>query len=207
MESGTYGLEWNTTVKGIIRMLRSSDSEESDNLDIVTTVIDSGEPAVIANGNDDVIAQTTHNASPACITYSLYGQTYTTLDGDLIWRATLNEKESGRLFINNALALVNATISGAGTGDVEVIDANTLYLNVDGTRLAKVDFAAGSISAATIVYNAVIDDNVSVGPVSTDNGKLYLSVYNPSRQLWQPFLQLDSSGVLTLGFPIIQKDT
>jgi hypothetical protein len=188
-------------------MLRSGDSVESDNLDIVTTVIDSGEPAVIANGQDVLISTTTHNASPACVTYSLYGQTYTLLSSTLLWRAIVGDKESGRLFINNALALANATISGSGTGDIEVVDANTLYLNVGGTRRAKVDLSANTISAATIVYNGVIDDNVSVGPLSTDNGKLYLSVYNPSRQLWQPFLQLDSSGVLTFGFPIIQKDT
>jgi hypothetical protein len=207
LDSATYGLEWNTTIKVIVRMLRSGDSVESDNLDIVTTVIDSGEPAVIANGQDVLISTTTHNASPACVTYSLYGQTYTLLSSTLLWRAIVGDKESGRLFINNALALANATISGSGTGDIEVVDANTLYLNVGGTRRAKVDLSANTISAATIVYNGVIDDNVSVGPLSTDNGKLYLSVYNPSRQLWQPFLQLDSSGVLTFGFPIIQKDT
>jgi hypothetical protein len=206
-DSGTYGLEWGMTVKILVRMLRSSDNEESGNLTPQTIVIDTGEVPVLQYGGDSILNITTHNASPLCKSVGLYGQTYSILDGKLIWRALVNSPAVGRVYINNALSLVNATISGSGTGDVEVIDADTLYLNVGGTRRAKVDFAAGTISADTIVTNGTIDDNVSEGPISTDNGKLYISVYNNARQKWNPFLQLDSSGVLTFGYNIVQRDT
>jgi hypothetical protein len=207
IDGPTYAVEWGKTVKVLVRMLRSSDSEESSNLTPQSIVIDSGETPNIVNGDVEILNTITHSASPACESVGLYGQTFTTLSSNLIWRGFVSEKAGGRIYINNALALVNATISGSGTGDVEVIDANTAYLCVGGTRRAKIDLSAGTVSAAQFVYNGSIDDNVSEGPISTDNGKLYISVYNNARQLWEPFIQLDSSGVMTFGYNLVQRDT
>lgn len=210
-------MDWNTTCKVVLRTKRSSDSELSDNTNVVTAVVDSGAPAVrvvdlsvgerYGTDGDGFVAVEQISVTPDVKIVSVVGTSILDMDGSIVWRAMANTRDIGRIFIDNALSLVNATISGAGTGDVEVIDADTVYLNVGGTRRAKIDLAAGTISADTFIYNGTIDDCPDTGPIVATNSKLYLSIYNTSRGLWQPYLQLTSAGVLTFGFEVTQKDT
>ena len=210
-------MDWNTTCKVVLRTKRALDSELSDNTNVVTAVVDSGAPAVrivdLAVGErygtdrDGFVSLEQISVTPDVKIISGMGTSILDMDGSIVWRAMANTRDVGRIFIDNALSLVNATISGAGTGDVEVIDADTVYLNVGGTRRANIDLAAGTISADTFIYNGTIDDCPDTGPIVATNGKLYLSIYNTSRGLWQPYIQLTSAGVLTFGFEVTQKDT
>ena len=203
-------------MKAIIRVKRTSDSAESTNVDIVSGTCDTAAPAVrnlLAGGldkfgyeSDTLLSTTVHSASPAVNTICLYGQSVFKIVSTVIFRAIANDQEGGRVFVNNALSFVNATISGAGTGDIEVVDANTVYLNVDGTRRCLIDLTAGTISAAEFHFNQTADDNPKPGPIDTDNGKLYLSVYNQARSQWMPYLEVSSTGVVTLNFSMIQKE-
>lgn len=213
----TAALPWNTTLKAIIRVQRASDSAESTNVDVVTATADSDVPAVrnlLASGMDQfgyvadtTISNTVHNASPAVNSLALYGQTVFKVVSTVVFRATVNDAEGGRVFVNNLFSFVNSTISGSGTGDIEVVDANTVYLNVGGNRQCLIDLSANTISAAEFRFNQSADDNPKTGPIDTDNGKLYLSVYNTSRNTWEPYLQVSDSGVVTFNFAMIQKET
>jgi hypothetical protein len=122
-------------------------------------------------------------------------------------RATVFDDASGRVYVNADLSFVNDTITGTGIGPVEVLDANTIYLVVDNTRRALIDLSANQIKATSFVFNGTVDDIPEPQYAFQNGGNTYLSVYNPARNTWQPFLQLDSSGTLTLGFPVIQKET
>ena len=211
------GLEWNQTIKIVLRAFRDSDNAESGNTAIITTVVDSGAPAhrvvdssggtVYATSQSDFTSTTTHSASPAVTSVSSVGETLFKIVSTYVFRALSKDSSNLRAYVNNALSFVNATISGAGSGNVEVVDANTVYLCVGGTRRAKIDLAALTISADTFEFTGVIDDCNDTGPVYATNGKLYLAVFNPARSLWQPFMSLDDTGLMTFGFDVIQKDT
>lgn len=211
------GLEWNQTIKIVLRAFRDSDNAESGNTAIITTVVDSGAPAhrvvdssggtVYATSQSDFTSTTTHSASPAVTSVSSVGETLFKIVSTYVFRALSKDSSNLRAYVNNALSFVNATISGAGSGNVEVVDANTVYLCVGGTRRAKIDLAALTISADTFEFTGIIDDCNDTGPVYATNGKLYFAVFNPARSLWQPFMSLDDTGLMTFGFDVIQKDT
>lgn len=217
LEYTTATIPWGVTLKAIVRVKRSSDSAESTNVNVLSAIVDSGTPPIryikstgmeqFSYTDDSVISTTTHNASPAVTSLALYGQTVLKIVSTIVFRATVNDAEGGKVFVNNALSFVNSTVTGSGTGDIEVIDANTVYLNVGGNRQCLIDLNAATISATQFNFNDSADDNPKTGPIDTDNGKLYLSVYNVSRSAWEPYLQVDDSGVVTFNFPIVQKET
>lgn len=211
------GFDWNMTVKIVLRVFRDSDNAESNNTTVITTVVDSSAPAqrlVDQNANgtygisqSDITTTTTHSASPSVTTVTSIGESLFKIVSTYIFRALARDADNLRLYVDNALAFVNSTISGAGSGNIEVIDANTVYLCVGGTRHAKIDLAAMTISADTFEFIGVIDDCNDTGPVYATNGKLYFAVYNPARSLWEPYMMLDDTGLMTFGFDVIQKDT
>lgn len=209
--------EWNSTVKIVLRTKRTSDGEISDNTNVVQATIDTGAPAprlIDQFSGSKYGAVTTEYAvvedwsvTPSVYSLVARGAHIFNVDGADIIRAIANEKAGGKIYIDNALSLVNATISGAGTGNVEVVSATEIYLVVNGTRRCKIDLTANTISAETFFYNGTIDDNPNTGPSDTDNDKLYLSLLNPSRNVWEPFLSVDATGTVTFAYPIIQKDS
>lgn len=208
-------LPWNLDLRALFRVKRSSDSEESANLEATQVTVDTGAPPLrnmLPTGGESYgmdqsvnIDTTAHSVSPSVQSIALIGQTIFKVVSTVVFRATAGDNEGGKVFINDALSFVNAAITGTGSGDVEAASSTLVYLCVGGERRAKIDLSAGTISAAQINQNGTIDDNPKTGPIDTDNSKLYLSVYNPARETWQPFLQLDDSGVLTFGFPVIQE--
>lgn len=213
----TSAYDWNTDFRIIVRTKRTTPAAESNSTTVTSAFIDTGAPparigAISANetfgykaGIEDNYVE--HSASPECRTYYHYGITMLTMAGDAIFRAIVDTNASRRLYVDPDLSFVNNNISGAGTGSVEVVDANTVYLVVSGTRRAKIDLSGGTIEANEFVFTETIDDNPNTGPLDTDNGKLYYSAYNPARGVWEPFLSLDSSGTLTVGYSVVQKDT
>jgi len=211
------GLEWNMTVNIVLRAFRDSDNAESGNTAVLTTVVDSGAPAhrvIIGTGDSkytieesDFTSTATHSASPAVTSTSSVGETLFKIVSTYIFRALAKDSDCRRAYVDNALSFVNATISGAGSGNVEVIDANTVYLCVGGTRRALIDLSALTINADTFDFTGIIDDCNDTGPVYATNGKLYFATFNPARSLWEPFMSLDDTGLMTFGYDVIQKDT
>jgi hypothetical protein len=160
-------------------------------------------------GLDDstIIGLTEVDDSPPLYIASAYGQSITLDTAGTLFNTILQSYGDGYVYIPSTLDLVNTTISGAGTGDVEVVDADTIYLNVNGTRRVKIDRAGGTIEADTFILNGPIYNVPNAGPVDDDNGKLYLMVYNKARNRYEPFIQVDSSGVLTFGPNVIQRES
>jgi len=211
----TSAYDWNTDFRIILRPKRSSDNEEATDSTVYQIDVDTGAPPlrlIEASANEgyglaanSIISLTEHSASPAVHTVSLIGQSIFSVEGATVWTASTLGNPC--INLDNAISLVNTTISGTGSGSIEVVDANTIYFCVSGTRRAKLDLSGGTFEAASFVQNGVIDDNPNTGPLDTDNGKLYISVWNAIRNVWQPYMQIDSSGTVTFGFPIVQRDS
>jgi hypothetical protein len=209
--------EFGTDYRVIVRAKKSSNSTESGNVNVESVTVTSGLPAprhitVTAResfGLDDstIIGLTEVDDSPPLYIASAYGQSVTLDTAGTLFNTILQSYGDGYVYIPSTLDLVNTTISGAGTGDVEVVDADTIYLNVNGTRRVKIDRAGGTIEADTFIFNGPIDNVPNAGPVDDDNGKLYLMVYNKARNRYEPFIQVDSSGVLTFGPNVIQRES
>lgn len=213
----TSAYDWNTDFRIIVRTERTSPAAESDSETVTSTFIDTGAPPirlgqssandVYSYGYNTGSSSVVHSVTPSCITSYQVGLTILSMAGDAIFRAIVDTNANRRLYVDPDLSFVNNSISGAGTGSVQVVDANTIYLVVSGTRRAKIDLAGGTIEANEFIFTETIDDNPNTGPLDTDNGKLYYSAYNPARGVWEPFLSLDSSGTLTIGYSVVQKDT
>lgn len=211
----TSSLAWGQDVRYLVRVKQGS--TQSSNLDVVQATIDTASVpgratrkitnAVADMGMDENLVTNVVNASPAVSVLTTTGQSFLKVVSDIIMRATVFDSESGRVYVNKDLSFVNATISGTSTGPIEVIDANTIYLVVGNTRRAIIDLAANEIRSASFVLNGTVDDIPEPQYAFESGGKTYLSVYNPARNTWQPFLQLDSSGTMTFGFDVIQKET
>jgi hypothetical protein len=211
----TSSFPWGQDVRYLVRVKQGS--TQSSNLDVVQATIDTASVpgratrkitnAVADMGMDENLVTNVVSASPAVSVITTTGQSFLKVVSDIVMRATVFDDASGRVYVNADLSFVNDTISGTSAGPIEVIDANTIYLVVGNTRRALIDLSANQIKAASFVFNGTVDDIPDPQYAFESGGKTYLSVYNPARNTWQPFLQLDSSGTLTLGFPVIQKET
>lgn len=213
----TDTLLWGTDARVIIRVKRSSDSELSSNTDVIQHTVDTSAPSRRAMlklagesysmGALENFEEHEQSASPAVDFITTTGQTYLKVVSDIVLRATVLDDDSGRVFVNSDLSLVNDAISGVGVGPIQVVDANTIYIVVDSVRRAIIDLAANEIRATSFSFGGIVNDIPISEPVFSIGGKVYLSVFNPARSLWQPFIQLDSSGTMTFGFDVIQKET
>lgn len=217
----TASMEWGTDYRVIVRAknvkVSPAVSTESSNTSVLSTTVTTGLPApryITATARDtfglndgELLDATELNETPPLLVARFYGQALTVDTDGTVFNAIVQSYGDGYVYIPSTLSLVNTTISGAGTGDVEVVDADTIYLNVGGTRRVKIDRNAGTIEADTFILNGTIDDVPNAGPVDDDNGKLYLMVYNKGRSRYEPFIQVDSSGVLTFGPNVIQRES
>jgi hypothetical protein len=215
--SQEFGTDYRVIVRAKKTNILPVVSVESENVTVQSLTVTSGLPAprhitVTAResfGLDDsnIISLTEIDDSRPLYIASVYGQSVTLDTAGTLFNTILQSYGDGYVYIPSTLDLVNSTISGTGTGDVEVVDADTIYLNVNGTRRVKIDRAGGTIEADTFIFNGPIDNVPNAGPVDDDNGKLYLMVYNKARNRYEPFIQVDSSGVLTFGPNVIQRES
>lgn len=222
----TNNLFFGSEIQIIVRVKRSSDSAESENLDVYTHTIESTDPHILGtlrttesshfNMEDEILVTQVHDASPLVQSFATRGCSWMDIVGVIPWRCIVPDSGNGVIHIPQTLSLVNGAVGGAGTNGVEVIDANTVYLVAGLVRQVKIDLAAGTITAPTFVYNGVIPDYPAAGPLALLNVfvtgsaafvETCFNVYNPVRNRWEPFIYVDVNGVCTFGFPIIKTET
>ena len=106
-----------------------------------------------------------------------------------------------------ALELWNVAHSASGTSSpVEAVSADEIYLNVAGTRRAKLDLTNGRIEAASFDFSEVAISLPVIGPTYTTTTETYLMVLNGVTGRWTPILKVNSSGVLTTTAEILQEN-
>lgn len=162
------------------------------------------------SGDIENISETQHTANVRTYVHQARGMvefwTVVSTVDTLIWRCVIDNAGTGRIFINDSLSLVNTAHSAAGTsGVIEVVSDTEIYLNVNSTRRCKI--TSTNIEAASFVIDGSIALDVPEALAHQETTASYFTVYNPSRARFEPYLKIDSSGVLTFAYPITQRDT
>ena len=106
---------------------------------------------------------TTHDAGLNVRTVFLNGSASFYSNTTLIWRVLYDGTANGTIYIPTALYLDGlAEITGTGSSDIiEVVDANTIYINFETNRLVKIDLTAGKINCERFVALAeTLDSSV-----------------------------------------------
>lgn len=191
--------DYGTVVKVVPRVYSSTLDDESGNATVSTVTVDTQAPVSVHH-----MGLTTGGwkaAKPPALDK-------TTDYGDVSIRTREGETEvSGSItaFIGRigefftALEFNNTAHSASGTATpIEAIDADTFYVNVNGTRRAKIDLSAGTIEAATFVMEETAIALPVIGPTHATSTETYIQMMDGQTGRWEPLLKVDSSGVMTI---------
>ena len=104
------------------------------------------------------------------------------------------------------LEFANVAHSAAGTASpIEVVDASTFYINVNGTRRAFVDLSVPRIEAASFDFSETAIALPVIGPTHSTETETYIQIFNGITGRWTPIVKVDSSGVFTVTQPVLQE--
>jgi hypothetical protein len=128
------------------------------------------------------------------------------VDTTLVWRCLYHsdDGESNALYVPSEWTIVNAAVSGAAvdSGVFDVVDANTVYVVVNGTRRLLIDLSAMEITVSTV--NEDVDMPVRAEQAGSlgQFGATLLLVWDPTIEDYRPFAQLTSAGVFNVGLSV-----
>ncbi len=200
---------YGTVVKIMPRVYSSTLDAESANVNISTLTVDTQLPTAAHHISATMGAykaaqpprldKTTYYNSPTNTVGIRTRQGETEIFGsDTVFR--------GRLDFWTALDFSNVAHSASGTSSpIEVVDANTIYINVNGTRRAKLDIAGGVIEAASFVFEETALDVPVIGPIHATATETYIQIMEERTGRWTPICKVDSSGVFTATRSIRQE--
>lgn len=205
---------WGTDLRVLVRAVRSSDSAVSSNTTATQLTVVTDSPAPVAwpemfAGDEAGVQQTgayvdtttTIHAGSNTRIRQLPGESQFLCGSTLIWRATWTESTRGILYVPNGWALVeDDTAWGAGAGDIEYVAGPpvVIYLNVGGTRRAKIDVTNLTISAAEFgLGDVALTDCVSDGAYAATGTQLLFQVWDGILGRWRACVALSSAGRLS----------
>ena len=214
------GYSWGDDLRVLVTAYRSSDSVESTNTTatqhtVGTTEIPSVSWGRLFAGRTNDHAQTALSFDTTTIVdagNNVYwrcvpGETQLWWDTALVWRCVWTDAERARWHIPTAYNFVtDVTGLGAGTGNVEVVTGppKLIYLNVAGTRRAKIDATNFTISSESINSFSTLTDCPTPGPVVALPTELLLQVFDPTRGRWVAYASVSNAGVLMTHCSIVQ---
>lgn len=226
MSAGGFGLnditqtitigpyDYNTVVKVIARSYSSTLTEESSSTDIHTLTVTTQEP--VQSGRMGVFTGNyrSHEFSPYEKTTYFNSPANTVgleiRDGEVI---AFGSSEAFRGVYGNGLefrttfTFSSIAHSASGTASpIEVIDADTFYINVAGTRRAKVDLSLSRIEANTFNFSDTPIALPVIGPAHSTATATYIMVLNGITGRWTPIVKVDSSGVFTTTAEVLQEN-
>lgn len=131
------------------------------------------------------------------------------VDTQLIWRVLFNgdHGEINGFYIPSEFAMVNEEISGAasGSGVVDAVDADTIYVCVSGQRRMLINLAAMEIRVAWLGDDVPIDVRAEQSSTLERFGATMFMCWDPEREDYRPYLEIDSAGFLATAMPIQQE--
>ncbi len=191
-----------TIFKVLVRSYRSGDTTFSENTTPVTATITKAALRGIEepqSWDDDLLAEVSASLGMP------YGSLVESLRGNINWQFVRGQV---RLYFDAVCAFVitdcefrtmwtltTGTVAGAASKNgVEVVDANTAYLAINGTRVMKLDLAALEITAlqpspGTIAYNSF-----ESGPIYVTTDRVYFQ--NFVGGIWRTVATLSAAGDL-----------
>ena len=116
------------------------------------------------------------------------GLTEITVNGTAIFTARSNPISRNKL---TTLALTGGTITGGTYADViEPVSTTVFYFCAGGSRVAKVDTSAGTLTCPVFNDTAVYDCPVE-GPYKAQGNTVYWQYFDVAANRWKPFLVVD----------------
>jgi hypothetical protein len=212
--------DWGADLRVLVRARRSSDSAESGNTTALQHTVGTVAPVypgrrLMLQGDARALEQwaaeldttTVVNAPNNVYIRQLPGESQLWSNTTLVWRCVWADAEAARIHIPEAWDLVeDDTAWGAGTGTIEVVTGPPLviYLNVAGTRRAKIDVTNSTISAAEFVLWDTLTDCPVSDPYAALATETLLQVWDSAMGRHRAYLSVDSSGVLTTACEVWQ---
>lgn len=211
IQLGPYA--YGTVVKVIARTYSSTLVDESNSLTVTTETVDTQDPIQAHWFGITTGAYRGHSRSPYEKTTYYNSPTNTVgieiRNGELVAFGT---SEAFRGVYGNGLefrtkfSFANVTHSTSGTASpIEVIDANTFYINVNGTRRAKVDISGEVIEADSFTFGNTPIALPVIGPTYNTATETYLMILNGVTGRWTPIVKVDSTGRLTTTAAVLQE--
>lgn len=124
----------------------------------------------------------------------------------LVWRCLYHsdDGQANALYIPSEFSIVNASVSGSAvdSGVFDVVDGNTVYVVVNGTRRLLVDLTAMEITVATLNEEQDIPVRAEQAGSLGQFGATLLLVWDPKVEDYRPFAQLTSAGVLNVALEV-----
>ena len=204
---------YDTVVKVIARAYSSDTDSESASVTVSTVTVDTQAP-IVANRMGVTTGTHKRLQRPTLDSTTYYNDPTNTVglrvqpgDTELFGASTALRGRLGNgadLWTGIEFANVAHSTSGAST-PIEVISANEFYINVNGTRRAKVDLSGGTIEAATFTFSEVAIDLPVIGPTHTTSTATYIQILDGTTGRWTPIIKVDSSGVFTATRAITQE--
>lgn len=206
---------YNTDFRMIARTLRISDGAESTNTDVTQVTVDTYEPLPIANrrgfiGDAAAQQQDARNISQTEIIdiptntriIATNGKTLFYTGSTLIFGMVASSDDpdnSSRFYLpRDNFEFEEVAVSGAGGSlPIEVIDANTLYIVVNGIRRVKIDVAAGRLQAPAFVYRSSMPDSLFDGPLWQRGDMVAFQVWDVLTETWIVVVTVESDGTFT----------
>jgi len=205
--------DYDTVVKVIARAYSSDLADESTGSTVSTLTVDTQDP-IAANWMG--VTGGTHKRvkRPTLDKATYYNDPTNTVglrtqagDTELFGTSTaLRGRLGSGADLWTGIDFANVAHSASGTNTpIEVVSGTEFYINVNGTRRAKVDLSGGTIEAATFVFSEVAIDLPVIGPTHTTSTATYIQIFHGVTGRWTPIIKVDSSGVFTATRAITQE--
>ena len=211
---------YGTDVRVIARTYRSSDTTESTSTTVLQTDVDTEVPAyvhggIVVHGQAKGVARNAAEFSLETVFDATHnvrfirepGLTEFRVGSTVVWRAMWPSAARARLWIPDALALDNTTISGAsGSDPVDVVSATEIYLAHAGTRRVKIDLSANTIEADTLeLWDPDVTDVVKRATHHVASTLTVFQVWDLEEGRWRPYLEVTNGGVFRAAIPVSQR--
>lgn len=159
-------------------------------------------PVTGPDGVTPVVIAVTENV------HMILGEGWSSLyvDTTLVWRCLYHsdDGEANALYVPSEWTVVNAAVSGTAvdSGVFDVVDANTVYVVVNGTRRILIDLTAMEITVSSVVEEVAMPTRAEQAGSLGQFGATLLLAWDPTIEDYRPFAQLTSAGVFNLGLTL-----
>lgn len=131
------------------------------------------------------------------------------VDTTLVWRAIYHgpNGEDNGLYIPSEWTRVTGAVTGAasGSGVVDVVDADTVYLCVNGQRRVLIDLAAMEITAAAWNAEEALGQKAEQDGTLGGFGATWFLVWDAEREEYRPVVEVESGGDVNIETEIVES--
>jgi hypothetical protein len=130
------------------------------------------------------------------------------VDTTLVWRAIYHgpHGEDNGLYLPSEWTRVTGAVSGAaaGSGVVDVVDADTVYLCVNGVRRVLIDLAEMEITASAWNDEEDLEARAEQDGTLAGFGASWFLVWDPEREDYRPVVEVESGGAVNIAGPLVE---